>query len=410
MGRKGLTSSTGRAVVLAACVCVAMSVNAATQTAATLRVQGRLTDPSGAVLPGATVSVEIGGQRREAITDNTGQYAFESIDAHDGFTLTAALHGFRTQEYRATPTGDSGTLTINFLLLVNCNWEVIAAQTAEVPRQSLLERLLTADAVVHLRVLEDAVSRDALDDEGCQRLSVRPSVQVIASVHSRPGLPVLSKVLLMPSDTGRIKAGDEYLLFAYSGEKLIYPENRWPVIAGRLGKGLDELHIPKGTPIDQTLRRLRTMYERHTRYRTYYSDVPRASLTSLRYGTGWVELGRLARHQNVWNVAGENVGLYQRPFQIVGEQKPERVLPRPGDEIRLPDNQEVSILNFGVDGEAFRKMPPFPWRWDTAFLHGTGVDIISGEAYRVEDVRIWTHGSERSVWIRISAGTTDAAR
>ena len=69
-------------------------------TAGTLR--GTVTDPSRAVLPGATVTLanETTKFTRETVTDDRGGFFFATVDPGD-YRLTVTLAGFKT--YAAAP-------------------------------------------------------------------------------------------------------------------------------------------------------------------------------------------------------------------------------------------------------------------------------------------------------------------
>ena len=58
-------------------------------------VRGTVTDPSGAVIPGATVTLvnAVSGLNRSATTDATGQFAFSSVPFNP-YRLTIASAGF----------------------------------------------------------------------------------------------------------------------------------------------------------------------------------------------------------------------------------------------------------------------------------------------------------------------------
>src|SRR6202453_3524004 len=58
-------------------------------------ISGAVTDPSGAVVPGATVTVEnpVSGYLRTAKTDSTGRFQFSNLPFNP-YHLTAAAKGF----------------------------------------------------------------------------------------------------------------------------------------------------------------------------------------------------------------------------------------------------------------------------------------------------------------------------
>src|SRR5207244_13339070 len=79
---------------------------------ATAQINGRVTDSSGAVLPGATVTMmqTATGLTRSIVTDDTGSYLISNLPTGP-YRLEIALQGFRTYvqtglvlEVGATPT------------------------------------------------------------------------------------------------------------------------------------------------------------------------------------------------------------------------------------------------------------------------------------------------------------------
>jgi hypothetical protein len=88
----------GRAlVVLAVLACTASTARGQSSTTATLR--GHVEDPSGAVLPGVTITLSNTGTKavQTAVTDNRGQYLFSAMFSGT-YDLKAELSGFKTYE------------------------------------------------------------------------------------------------------------------------------------------------------------------------------------------------------------------------------------------------------------------------------------------------------------------------
>jgi hypothetical protein len=98
-----------RQVLCALSLCVLVATAVAAQTAEG-QISGRVTDASGAVLPGVDITIRQTntGLSRSAVTNETGQYTFPSLPVGP-YRLEASLTGFRTfvQE--------------NIVLLVNAN-------------------------------------------------------------------------------------------------------------------------------------------------------------------------------------------------------------------------------------------------------------------------------------------------
>ncbi len=85
-------------------VCVALlalpvaAVSPARADVTRFDLAGTVTDGSGAVLPGVTVSLKNAdtGFTRDAITDAQGRYAFTAVPPTGRWTVTVELAGFQT--------------------------------------------------------------------------------------------------------------------------------------------------------------------------------------------------------------------------------------------------------------------------------------------------------------------------
>src|ERR1043166_895648 len=90
----------GKVKRLIACAIVAIwasAIPAAAQTAATGNIEGVVTDPTGGVLPGVTVTVKNKDTNvaREAVTDGEGRYRAGAVQP-GSYDVAAALSGFQT--------------------------------------------------------------------------------------------------------------------------------------------------------------------------------------------------------------------------------------------------------------------------------------------------------------------------
>src|SRR5881628_206703 len=67
------------------------------QVQTTSEIRGRVQDPSGAILPGVTVTIknQETGATREALTNDDGYYVFSSLKPGT-YTVSAGLTGFKT--------------------------------------------------------------------------------------------------------------------------------------------------------------------------------------------------------------------------------------------------------------------------------------------------------------------------
>src|SRR5690349_8027485 len=102
--------------LLAALVALWVAAPAAAQTI-TGRIDGRVTDSSGAVLPGATVTiVNTGtGLTTTQVTDDNGTFTATNLPV-GAYTVSAELEGFRRQQRTGLQLGADGRLTADFAL------------------------------------------------------------------------------------------------------------------------------------------------------------------------------------------------------------------------------------------------------------------------------------------------------
>ena len=82
-------------------------------------ILGTLTDPSGAVIPAAHITIvnQSTGLTKDAVTDMTGQYHFSGLPTGN-YTVRAAKEGFRTQARQGVTLTAASGVTINFSLVV----------------------------------------------------------------------------------------------------------------------------------------------------------------------------------------------------------------------------------------------------------------------------------------------------
>ena len=109
-----------RAAWLALCLAVLVGVPEARGQVNTGSITGTVSDPSGAVLPGVTVTVTgdrlIGGAQ-VVVTDATGTYRFDRLPP-GAYQMTFELAGFRTVERTDV------RLSAAFVATINTNMEV----------------------------------------------------------------------------------------------------------------------------------------------------------------------------------------------------------------------------------------------------------------------------------------------
>jgi hypothetical protein len=120
-------------------VCASVSL---AQSATTGALTGTVTDPSGAVISGATVTAtNIGtGQERTAATDATGAFKF-SLLPPGNYSVKFAASGFKTSEVPSVTVNATETAVLNQSLSVG-------AQAEQITVESTAERLQTQNATV----------------------------------------------------------------------------------------------------------------------------------------------------------------------------------------------------------------------------------------------------------------------
>ena len=98
---------------------------------ATAELNGRVTDSSGAVLPGATITVTqtATGLVRTAVTDGSGTYLFSNLPTGP-YRLEVALQGFRTYVQTGIVLQVGATPTINAVLALGALEESITVEGA----------------------------------------------------------------------------------------------------------------------------------------------------------------------------------------------------------------------------------------------------------------------------------------
>jgi outer membrane receptor protein involved in Fe transport len=80
-------------------------------------ISGRVSDPTGGALAGATIAVSCGDHRATTVTDATGQYRVEQLPG-ERCRVTASLDGFTPRESAADLTSAAGDLRLDFRLPV----------------------------------------------------------------------------------------------------------------------------------------------------------------------------------------------------------------------------------------------------------------------------------------------------
>jgi Carboxypeptidase regulatory-like domain len=103
----------GLLVFLLASVLAAVTAGAQTQTGT---IEGKVTDPQGAVLPGVTVTLTGPRGAQSVVTDADGTYRFVGVQPWPSYSLKSELSGFLAQEVQTVAVGMGTTATVDFAL------------------------------------------------------------------------------------------------------------------------------------------------------------------------------------------------------------------------------------------------------------------------------------------------------
>src|SRR5262245_54296869 len=95
------------------------------------RVQGVITDGSGAALPGVTVTLVNTATNVSAsrITDSTGRYVFDFVDP-GAYALTGELSGFKKADQRNVRVPQRGDVTVSLSMEVGGVEETVVVEAA----------------------------------------------------------------------------------------------------------------------------------------------------------------------------------------------------------------------------------------------------------------------------------------
>jgi Carboxypeptidase regulatory-like domain len=141
-----------RFIVAGAVLCLLAFPASATADITRFDLSGIITDGTGGVLPGVTVSLRNTdtGFTRSTVTDSGGRYSFNALPPTGKWTLTAELEGFRTQNHEGLEFQANTRPEINFQLNVGGVQEsiTVAASSPLVrTRESELSSILDAKQV-----------------------------------------------------------------------------------------------------------------------------------------------------------------------------------------------------------------------------------------------------------------------
>src|SRR5580704_13328923 len=135
-------------------------------------VFGTVTDPSGAVIPAAQVTIvnQSTGLKRDTVTDITGQYHLAGLPA-GSYVVRAVREGFRTQVREGVTLSSASGVMIDFSLVVGSqpqeltvhgNINAIDSNTSTIsgliPEQTLTELPLNGRDLFQAAILEPGVA------------------------------------------------------------------------------------------------------------------------------------------------------------------------------------------------------------------------------------------------------------
>jgi hypothetical protein len=174
------------------------------------RISGSIVEQSGAPLPGVTITVALGEQRRTVVTGADGHFELRNLPAGN-YTFIATLPGFRT-ERRTIQLLESVVVDVTMIVGgIGCTNNGFSTR----PRPFFIDpsvvdpRVVTRSDLVAYFVLQRRVEEDDVSEPDC-RLRYRATVLRTAT-SPRYGKLFLRTidVLLKPSPT--IRQGNEYI-------------------------------------------------------------------------------------------------------------------------------------------------------------------------------------------------------
>ena len=154
---------TARDATLVLCALLLASHSAFGQTSTTATIRGTVQDPTGGVLPGATVTTTNTGTKAvtTAVTDDRGQYLFAGLFPGT-YDLKAELAGFKTYEQKGLSLSPSDNRGIDIRLEIGQQTETVTV-TSQVEviqtETGAREGVLTAKQIENLSV----IGRSALE-------------------------------------------------------------------------------------------------------------------------------------------------------------------------------------------------------------------------------------------------------
>src|SRR5579863_7209180 len=126
-GARNMSKTVSLLTIVVVLLCCALSLQAQTATGT---ISGTVADESGAVVPGATVTItqKSTGNARTLTTNSEGLYSAPSLLAGD-YEVRAEMQGFRTLVRDAQVLAGSDT-TVNFAMTLGATREVVTVEAA----------------------------------------------------------------------------------------------------------------------------------------------------------------------------------------------------------------------------------------------------------------------------------------
>jgi hypothetical protein len=122
-------------------------------------LRGKVTDPSGAVVPRATITVSsAGGKKTAAVTNDQGVYEFKGL-APESYTVTATAEGFEADIEENVPVAAGETKQFDFALNIAVKQEKVEVQGEGAPQVGISPSENASSIVIQGKDLE-ALSDD----------------------------------------------------------------------------------------------------------------------------------------------------------------------------------------------------------------------------------------------------------
>src|SRR5215471_2317701 len=208
---RGLVRRGALVLLLLAATCSAFAFSAA--QAQTAHITGRVAIPSEVRIPGVTIAVVLGDQRRQVVTDASGRFDVGGLAAGT-YTVTARLTGFRT-ERRTIEVTAGGSVTVNLTLRILCPTQIeYSYDPGFVLNPPIVDPRLFAhsDVVVDVVIVDRSDTGAALDPDCHTRYHARVLRTLTRPRYGRLALRTID--VLVPSYASEMLVpGGEYIVW-----------------------------------------------------------------------------------------------------------------------------------------------------------------------------------------------------